>query len=298
MRFNKLNEYYKSVFGERVLKICLDGGFSCPNRDGQCGFGGCTFCSENRSGDLILHKDINTQIECFLNGYRGERANKFVAYFQSGTNTYAPVCVLKQTFDKVLKYNQIVALSVATRPDCITEEVIMLLKTYQNKVKVFVELGLQTHEDSIAENFNRGYKTKVFEDAVLLLNKHNIDVVVHTMVGLPKQSKQSCINTVLFLNNLHISGIKICPTCVLKNTKLQQEYLSGNYQPLCFEEYMQTLTQMVAHLNKNVVLHRFTCDPPKELFVAPEFCGNKKLVLNALEKYMQKQYLCQGCLVE
>lgn len=219
-RYNRLTEYLKNKFGERILKICIDGGFTCPNRDGTVGIGGCIFCSEHGSGDhLNSSKNIQAQVESYFSSYRSKRANKFIAYFQNFTNTYDTIVNLKLKYDSALIDNRIVALAVATRPDCITEEVVKLLKSYSEKYYVWVELGLQTANDQTGILINRGYSSKQFSDAVALLNKYKIDVVTHIMVGLPGETNDDLHNTVKFINNHNIQGLKIHSTYVIQNTK-------------------------------------------------------------------------------
>ena len=188
-RYNRLTEYLKEKFGERTLKICIDGGFTCPNRDGSAGFGGCIFCSEKGSGDhLDSAHSIKTQVESYFSGYKSKRANKFIAYFQNFTNTYDTLENLKIKYDSALIDDRIVALAIATRPDCINEDIVKLLKCYSSKYYVWVELGLQTSNDKTGALINRGYNCKQFSDAVAILNKYNIDVVTHVMVGLPEEN--------------------------------------------------------------------------------------------------------------
>ena len=190
MRYNKLNNYLKNKFGERTLKICIDGGFTCPNRDGTVGKGGCIFCSERGSGDHInMGNTIREQVEKYFKSYKSERANKFIVYFQNYTNTYDTLENLKLKYDSALIDERIVGLEIATRPDCINEDIVKLLKTYTKKYYVCVELGLQTSNDETGKLLNRGYTSKQFKDAVKLLNKYEIDVVAHIMVGLPNESK-------------------------------------------------------------------------------------------------------------
>ena len=194
-RYKKLNEYYKEKFGERTLKICVDGGFTCPNRDGKCGTGGCIFCSEKGSGELIKqsNESITKQVKDYLNSYRAKRANKFIVYFQNFSNTYDTLENLKKKYDSSLIDDRIVGLSIATRPDCINEEIVKLIKSYSDKYYVCVELGLQTASDEIGRIINRGYTTKQFIEAVKLLNKYEIDVITHIMCGLPGENRDGKI---------------------------------------------------------------------------------------------------------
>lgn len=300
-RYKHLNKYLKEKFGERTLKICIDGGFTCPNRDGTCGFGGCIFCSEKGSGELISCANgdnsidkINNQVINYFDSYRSKRANKFIAYFQNFTNTYDSIQNLKAKYDSALIDDRIVGLEVATRPDCINEDIVKLLKSYTEKYYVCVELGLQTSNDNTGRLINRGYTSSQFSKAVELLNKYNIDVVTHIMVGLPGENFDDVKNTVNFVNRYNIQGIKIHSTYVIKNTVLADMYFSGEYEPISLEYYLDALTYIVTHISPDVVIHRISGDSPKDLLVAPEWNLHKKWVLNGFDKILREQDLWQG----
>ena len=294
-RYNHLNEYLKNKFGERTLKICVDGGFTCPNRDGKIGTGGCIFCSERGSGD---HMDstlsIKKQVEEYFKSYKVERANKFIVYFQNYTNTYDSIENLKKKYDAALIDDRIVGIAIATRPDCINEEIAQLIKSYSNKYYVWVELGLQTSNDNIGKIINRGYNTRQFSRAVDILNKYNIDVVAYIMVGLPNETKNDIKNTVKFINNSKIAGIKIHSTYIVKNTILENMYLNGEYTPITLEYYLDCLTYIITHINSNIVIHRISGDAPKDLLIAPEWNLHKKWILNGFEKILNNENLFQG----
>lgn len=295
-RYNHLNKYLVNKFGERTLKICIDGGFSCPNRDGVCGFGGCIFCGERGSGEhLDVTSSISMQVKNHLGSYRGQRANKFIAYFQNFSNTYDTIENLKIKYDAALIDDRIVAFAIATRPDCINEEVVKLLKSYTSKYYVWVELGLQTSNENTAKLINRGYINDTFTRAVKLLNDNNIDVVTHIMVGLPNENFEDLKNTVEFVNSHHISGLKIHSTYIIKNTVLHDMYLKGMYSPISLEYYLECLTYVVTHINNTIILHRISGDAPKDLLVAPNWNLHKKLVLNGLDKILKEKDLYQGC---
>jgi len=301
-RYNKLNEYYKEKFGERTLKICIDGGFTCPNRDGTCGTGGCIFCSEKGSGELIKNntEDISRQVEEYLNSYRAKRANKFIVYFQNFSNTYDTLDNLKKKYDSALIDDRIVGLSIATRPDCINEEIAKLIKTYSEKYYVCVELGLQTASNEIGEIINRGYTTEQFVEAIKLLNKYEIDAIAHIMCGLPGEEKdgknvpKQIKETANLINSLDIQGVKIHSTYVVKNTNLAEMYENGEYIPLTLEEYFEDLTYIITHVNPNVIVHRICADAPKDILIAPDWNAHKKWVMNGLEKIMEENDLWQG----
>ena len=301
-RYNKLNEYYKEKFGERTLKICVDGGFTCPNRDGTCGTGGCIFCSEKGSGELIKNntENISRQVEDYFNSYRAKRANKFIVYFQNFSNTYDSLENLKRKYDSSLVDDRIVGISIATRPDCINEEIVKLIKTYSDRYYVCVELGLQTASNEIAEIINRGYNTEQFVEAVKLLNKYEIDVIAHIMCGLPGEDRdgknvpKQIKETMNLINSLDIQGVKIHSTYVVKNTKLAEMYEDGEYTPMELDEYFEDLTYIITHLNPNIVIHRICADAPKAILIAPDWNAHKKWVLNGFEKIMEENDLWQG----
>lgn len=293
-RYNYLNNYLKNKFNERTLKICVDGGFTCPNRDGKLSTKGCIFCSEAGSGERLLsNKTIEEQVKETLN-YKKDRANKFIVYFQNFTNTYDTLENLKKKYDSALIDNRIVGLAIATRPDCIDEDICKLIKSYSNKYYVWVELGLQTSSDELGKTINRCYNSEIFENALKLLNKYEIDVVTHIMIGLPKETEEDIENTLKFVNSHNIQGIKIHSTYVVKNTALEKMYLEKKYEPITFEYYMDKLIYIITHLRKNIVIHRFSGDAPKDLLVAPEWTLHKKKVMNELNNRMEKNNLTQG----
>lgn len=301
-RYKHLNKYLKDKFGERTLKICIDGGFSCPNRDGSISNGGCIFCSERGSGDHIkftsnscsVESFISDQVKNYFTTYKAERANKFIAYFQNFTNTYDSIKNLKAKYDAALINPKIVGLEVATRPDCINEDIVKLLSSYKDKYYVCVELGLQTSNDDIGNFINRGYLSSSFTYATKLLNKYGIDIVVHLMIGLPLETFNDVKNSVDFINHHNVQGIKIHSTYVVKNTGLANLYYSGEYVPISFDYYMDCLVYVLTHINPNVVIHRIVADAPKDLLVAPSWNLHKKWVLNGLDKIMREQNLFQG----
>ena len=293
-RYNHLNKYLKEKFGERTLKICIDAGFTCPNRDGKISNGGCIFCSEKGSGEHIQSKDIKKQIQNHLNSYRGDRANKFIAYFQNFTNTYDSIENLKEKYDSCLIDDRIVAIAVATRPDCIDESIVKLLASYKEKIDVFVELGLQTSNNDTAKTINRGYKSEVFTKAVKLLNKYNIEVITHIMVGLPGESFDHIKETVEFINKHNIQGLKIHSCYIVKNTKLALMYEQGLYSPISLDEYLEMTSYILTHINPSIIIHKVSGDAPKDLLVAPEWNSHKKWILNGLDKLLREQNLYQG----
>lgn len=294
-RYRHLNEYLKEKFGERTLKICVDGGFSCPNRDGTLSHGGCIYCSEQGSGELInSNANITEQVKHYFTTYRAQRANKFIVYFQNFTNTYDTIENLKAKYDSALIDDRIVGLSIGTRPDCITEDIAKLLKSYTDKYYVCVELGLQTSNDDIGKMINRCYTSKQFTQAVKILNKYDIDVVAHIMVGLPNETKEDIKNTVNFINSHKLQGVKIHSTYVVENTLLANMYRKGEYKALDLDDYIETLIDIMTHLNPNFVIHRISGDAPKDILVAPYWNKHKMWILHGFEKRFRARDLWQG----
>lgn len=299
-RYNHLNKYLKEKFGERTLKICIDGGFTCPNRDGSKSTGGCIFCSEKGSGEHIKPAtSISEQVQNYFTSYKAERANKFIVYFQNYTNTYDKIENLKLKYDSALIDDRIVGLEIATRPDCINEDVAKLIKSYSKKYYVCVELGLQTANEKTGKLINRCYSNIDFTNAVNILNKYNIDVVTHIMIGLPSangqnESKEDLITTVNFLNHHNLQGLKIHSCYVVKNTKLEQLYEQGKYVPLTLNEYLGYCAYVITHISPKVIIHRVSGDAPKDLLAAPDWNLHKKWIINGLDKFLNERNLYQG----
>lgn len=284
-----VNDYCRDIFGEKLYKIALNGGMTCPNRDGKLGTGGCIFCSEGGSGDFALdisgEAGMERQIENAKNRvgnkYRGSR---FIAYFQAFTNTYAPVEYLRRLFMPVIKRDDIAALSIATRPDCLPDETLDLIRGLNIIKPVWVELGLQTSNDKTAEYIRRGYKTEVYDKAVKALNDIGAHTVTHVILGLPNESAADMTGTVRHAVSAGSRGIKLQLMHVLKGTDLEKEYLAGKFKTLEFEEYLDILKQCASHIPEDMVVHRLTGDGPKRLLVAPLWSADKKKVWNAVKK--------------
>ncbi len=294
-RYNHLNQYLKNKFGERTLKICIDGNFTCPNRDGSLGSTGCIFCSEKGSGEHIHSlQNITKQVQNYFSSYKAQRANKFIAYFQNFSNTYDTIENLKLKYDAALIDDKIVALAIATRPDCINENIVKLLKSYTKKHHVWVELGLQTSNDATGKLLNRAYTSQQFTQAVELLNQYQIEVVAHIMVGLPNENFEDIKNTVNFINKHNIQGLKIHCTYVVENTVLAEMYKNGTYEPISLEFYLQNLAYILTHISPDIIIHRISGDAPKELLIAPEWNTHKKWILNGLDKLMREENWWQG----
>lgn len=313
-KYNYINKYLKEKFGERTLKICIDAGFTCPNRDGTKSSTGCIFCSKQGSGEhiekFILNnsnkiffennslenqiKNIKFQIDTYFNSYKAKRANKFIAYFQNFTNTYDTIQNLKLKYDSVLEYKKIVGLDIATRPDCINEDICKLLASYKEKIDVWVELGLQTSNDNTGKFINRCYSSLDFSNAVKLLNKYNIDIVTHIMIGLPNENFEDLKNTVNFLNLHNIQGLKIHSTYIAKNTVLERMYNKNEYNPITLDSYIESACYVLTHISPKIIIHKLSGDAPKDLLVAPEWNKHKKWIINGIDKYMKINNLYQG----
>lgn len=295
--YNSLNNYLKTKFGTKIAKLSLDGGFTCPNRDGTLSNEGCIFCSENGSGDFAGNRNlsISQQIQ-----QQKERISKkwpdakYIAYFQSFTNTYAPVEVLRLKYSEAIEQNDIVGLAIATRPDCLGEDVMELLKDLSKKTYVWVELGLQTCNEKTAKFINRGYKNIVFENAVSRLNSAGIDVVVHLIFGLPNETHEDMLNSVKYTCTLNIQGIKLQLLHVLKNTPLGTLYQNQPFHILTKEEYLSLVCTALEYIPREIVLHRLTGDGAKKNLIAPIWSGNKKDVLNSLTKLISEKNIRQG----
>ena len=286
------NEYMTERFGEKVYKLSLDAGLTCPNRDGTKGTGGCIFCSAGGSGDFSERHidDINLQIDRAKAQVAGKyRGDKFVAYFQSYTNTYGDIAYLRRIFSDAINNENIVALSIGTRPDCLGKDVIELLSEL-NKIKpVFVELGLQTIHAETAKLINRCYELSDYDEAVRKLKEIGVNVVVHVILGLPHETEDMMLGTVDYAVKSGADGIKLHLLHVLKGTALEKMYLDGGFDVLTEDEYISLVIKCLKHVPKNVVVHRVTGDAPKKLLVAPLWSADKKEVLNRLNREIKKK---------
>lgn len=296
MRYNSLNNYLRNKFGKKVYKISIDGGFTCPNRDGKISTGGCIFCSAKGSGDFATSKSlsITQQIEQGKERVRSKtKDNSFIAYFQAFTNTYAPIDVLESKFTEAINHKDIVALSVATRPDCVDEEVLSLLEKL-NKIKpVWVELGLQTIKESSVDYIRRGYENSVYVDTATKLKNSGIEVITHIILGLPNENKLDMLRSVDFACK-YSNGIKLQLLHILKGTDLLKDYENSKFNALTMEQYIDILCDAVSIIPKNVIIHRLTGDGDKKILVAPLWSGNKKVVLNTINKTFEERNIIQG----
>ena len=287
----------KERFSQKVYKVALNGGMTCPNRDGTLGSRGCIFCSASGSGDFAGNKEdpISVQIETQAQRLREKRnASSFIAYFQAYTNTYAPVSYLREIYTEAIDHPDIAALSIGTRPDCLGKEVLDLLEELNHKKPVWVELGLQTIHEKTAAYIRRGYPLSCFAAAVKELRKRNLDVIVHTILGLPGESREDILETISYLNHMDIQGIKLQLLHVLKGTDLAEDYLAGKFRVYTMEEYIDLVIDCLEHLSPEIVVHRLTGDGPKELLLAPLWSSAKKTVLNTLHHQCKVRGAWQG----
>lgn len=300
--YYSLDTYFKNTYGTKCYKIALNGGFSCPNRDGTVGVGGCIFCSKGGSGDFsistALLPTVDEQIKAGLS-LMGNKVtgNHFVAYFQAFTNTYGPIDKLRALYTNALDNPSIVGISIATRPDCLGEDVLNLLSelqvTYPDKF-IWVELGLQTIHEETATYIRRGYKLAVFEKAAKTLNERNIPFIVHIIIGLPGETLEMLLETISYINAIRPFGIKLQLLHVLKETDLALDFAKGKFETLSEDTYIEWLSSCIAALRPEIVLHRVTGDGPKNLLIAPLWSANKRGVLNHLHHYLKINNIYQG----
>ncbi len=292
-RYNKLNDYLSARFGRKVYKLAIDAGFSCPNRDGTLATGGCIFCSQAGSGDFAESgSDVKQQLEKARERIKSKipEGAGFISYFQSFTNTYAPDETLREMYYAAIDDEGIVALSVATRPDCISEECLELLAEINEVKPVFVELGLQTSKEKTAEYINRCYKNDVFTDAVARLRGKGIEVIVHVILGLPGEILEDMLETMRFVSAHDVQGIKLQLLHVLRGTRLAET----DYVPMEMDEYFRVLGECLEHLRPEIVIHRLTGDGDKKILKAPLWSGDKHAVLNGFARYMEEHDIVQG----
>ena len=288
MQYYSFNQYLRARFGCKVYKVAVDGGFTCPNRDGTCGVRGCIFCSSGGSGDFAGDRRmrITDQIEAGKALVEKKNKNgKYIAYFQAFTNTYAPVSVLREKFMEAAGHRDVVALSVATRPDCLAPDVVYLLQEIDRIKPVFVELGLQTIHEKTAAYIRRGYTLDVYDSAVSRLQRAGLNTVVHLILGLPGESRQDMLQSVDHVVQSGVQGVKFQLLHVLRGTDLEKEYLAGRVPVMTREEYLSVLYEALRRLPPGMVVHRVTGDGPKKDLLAPLWSADKKRVLNAIKKY-------------
>ena len=292
MKQRTVNQYLKEKYGRKIYKISIDGGFTCPNRDGRLDTRGCIFCSAGGSGDFAEDRSLSVteQIE------RGKRrveskmpsdqtgGNKYIAYFQAFTNTYAPVEHLKSLYMEAVRHPDIVAISIGTRPDCLPEDVLNLLGEINSIKPVWVELGLQTIHEKTADYIRRGYPLSVYDKAVEELKRRDIEIITHVILGLPGESREDMLESVKYVGDSGVQGIKLQLLHVLKGTDLEKDYKAGLFKCMTMEEYINLIEDALDILPEDIIIHRMTGDGPKRILVAPEWSADKKRVLNELNK--------------
>ena len=295
MLYKNLSGYFREKYGKRLGKICIDGGFSCPNRDGVCGSGGCIYCGERGAGEHIEPTlSIGDQVRSALEN--AARDDLFVAYFQNFTNPYADVDTLKARYDAALIDERIRVLAIGTRPDCIDEEKAKLIASYKDKCDVWVELGLQTADDNTAKIINRGYPRDVFENAMKILEKYEIPVVVHLIVGLPSENIENVKKTVEYIKEFNIFGVKIHSIYVMQGTELANMYYQKRYTPPTIDDYKEAAAYAVARMPKDTVIHRLTGDCPRDMLIAPEWNKDKNEIIRAVTDTLKSNGWKQGSL--
>ena len=295
--YHSFDYMLKERFSCKIYKTALNGGMTCPNRDGTLGERGCIFCSQGGSGDFAgdrrdsITEQINKQAEKLA---QKRNASAFIAYFQAYTNTYAPVDYLRKIYTEAINHPQVAAVSIGTRPDCLGPDVLALLEELNQIKPVWIELGLQTIHERTAAYIRRGYPLSCFEEAVKALRQRDLDVIVHTILGLPGESRQDILETMEYLNRRDIQGIKLQLLHVLKGTDLAQNYLEGRFSVYTMEEYLDILIDCLEHLSPDIVIHRLTGDGPKDLLMAPLWSSKKRTVLNTLHHECKIRHAYQG----
>lgn len=304
MRYYSLNSYLKNTFGTKVYKLALNGGMTCPNRDGTVGVGGCIFCSEGGSGDFAscavdsIARQIAAAKEKVARKMPADECGKYIAYFQAFTNTYAPVSYLKNIFSEALSQPDIVALSIATRPDCLGDDVLDLLSELNQQKPVWVELGLQTIHAETATYIRRGYDLACFDRAVVALKSRGLQVIVHVILGLPGEDKEKMLQTVRYVGACGADGIKLQLLHVLEHTDLALDYATGKVPVMEQDAYIDLVIDCLEVLPPSMVIHRLTGDGPKNILIAPLWSANKRAVRNALSRRLEERDSWQGRLFQ
>ncbi len=297
--YNTLNAYYKQKYNSKVAKISLNANFTCPNKDGTKGYGGCTYCSKLGSGDFAGNrfKSLTEQFEEIKTIIDKKWPDTlYIPYLQANSNTYASIDSLKKIYEEVLNLypNKTVGISIATRPDCINDEIVELLNEINKKKPVQIELGLQTSNEATAKRINRCSTNEEFILAVKKLRKYKLEVVVHIINGLPYETKEDMLNTIYFLNKLDIQGIKIHSLLLLKDTKLYEEYLKEQFPILSLEEYVEITTKQITHLRPDIIIHRLAADANLKDLIEPKWTNKKLVVMNEIDKLLRKNKDYQG----
>ncbi len=286
MKQRTLNQYLRERFGRKIYKISISGGFTCPNRDGTLDTRGCIFCSAGGSGDFAEDKNlsITEQIDLGKRRVAAKMPEGYIAYFQAFTNTYAPVERLRALYSEAIEHPCIVAVSIGTRPDCLSDEVLDLIAELNLLKPVWIELGLQTIHEKSAEYIRRGYPLAVYERAIRELRARNIETITHVILGLPGESREEMLQTVKYVGESGVQGIKLQLLHVLEGTDLALDYRNGLFEVMTMDDYISLIKDCVDILPDDIVIHRLTGDGPKRILIAPEWTKDKKRVLNALNK--------------
>ena len=296
-RYYTLDYYYKNKYNTKVFKVSLNMGLTCPNKDGTVGYGGCIYCSKMGSGEYAGNKEksLKDQFEDIKNMMLKKWSKaKYIAYFSANTNTYAPIEKLKKAWEEVLNYENVIGINISTRPDSISKECYDYLEELNKKTDLTIELGLQTIHEKTSKLINRCHTLQCFENCVKELNKRNIKVLVHIINGLPYETKEMMLETVKYLNNLNIWGIKIHMLNVLKDTKLEQLYQKEHFHILSKDEYVNIVCDQLELLHENIVINRLTGDPKLEDLIEPKWIIKKVCVLNDIDKEMKRRESFQG----
>lgn len=296
-RYYTLDYYFKHTFGKKVFKVSLNGGFTCPNKDGKVGIGGCIYCSKLGSGEFAgdVHQPLKEQFDTVKNQMLKKWNDaKYIAYFQANTNTYAPIEKLKQMWEEVLTYPDVVGLFISTRPDAISEECMDYLEEINKRTHLVVELGLQTIHEKTSKLINRCHTLECFDECVKELSKRNIKVLVHIINGLPYETKEMMLETIKHINKLPIWGVKIHMLHVLKDTKLAHLYETEKFPILTREEFVDIVCDQLELLRPNIIINRLTGDPKKEELIEPTWLLKKFCVLNEIDKEFVKRNSYQG----
>lgn len=300
-RYNTLNNELHRVFGEKIMKLSLDGGFTCPNRDGKVGIKGCIFCGEEGSGEFAgsrfvsIREQIEEQIQLLS---RKWKANKYIAYFQNFTSTYAPVARLEKLYNEALEVENVVGIAIATRPDCLDEDVLNLLENLDKITFLWVELGLQTIHKKSSSFIRRGYSIEVYDKAIEELKKRNIRVVTHLIIGLPYETRDDILQSVKYVAEKNTWGIKLHSLYIQRGTDLYDYYLNDPFPIISMDEYVCLITDALELLPKDMVIHRLTGDGKKELLYEPKWSGDKSKVLTSIDKELKNRKSSQGMRVE
>ncbi len=296
-RYYTLDYFYKHKFNSKVFKVSLDGGFTCPNKDGTVGIGGCIYCSKSGSAEYAGDKrdDIVTQFEKIKNMMLKKWPKaKYIGYFQANSNTYAPVKRLKELYEPILKQDGVVGLNIATRCDAISDECLEYLSDLNKRTYLTIELGLQTIHDETSKIINRCHSLKSFEDMVKKLRSRNINVVVHIINGLPYETHDMMVDTVKYLSNIDIQGIKIHALSILKDTELERMYNETHFKVMSREDYINTVCDQLEYLREDIVVNRITGDPKVDDLIEPNWLIKKVTIINDIDKEMKRRDSYQG----